>query len=177
MLAALGLAALAPRAGAARLTSLSRALTELDPPKEPPAFTFLTAKGEKRTLADYRDQGVVLNIWATWCVPCLAEMPALNHLSVLLNDFAVSVLPVSIDTKGLSAVKAYYTAQGIKSLPILLDPDGSIADAFKIDGIPASFIIDRRGRLVAQCLGAAEWDAPGAVATIRRLISGGNEPA
>jgi len=177
VLAALGVAALGGRAKADdTLPPLSDALTELKPPKEPPAFSFQTAGGEKRTLADYRGEGVVLNIWATWCAPCRMEMPSLNRLSELMKDFTISVLPVSVDAKGLSVVKAYYAAHGIESLPILLDPDGNIGDAFKIDGIPSSFIIDRSGRLVAECLGAAEWDAPGAVALIRRLTSQGMNP-
>lgn len=181
LLTAAGATALAPAlfvssAKAERLTPLTRALVLLDPPKQPPEFSFQTATGEKQTLADYRNQGVVLNIWATWCVPCLAEMPALNQLAGFLRDFSVNVLPISIDTKGLAAVRKYYTAHQIENLPILLDPSGDIADAFKIDGIPATFVINRHGRLVAHCLGAAEWDSPDAVATIRRLTSQGNEP-
>lgn len=170
-----GLAALAPRAEAAQLAALSRVLIELRPPQKPPGFSFLSARGEKRTLADYRGQGVVLNIWATWCVPCLAEMPALDRLSALVKDFTISVLPVSIDTQGLKVVKQYYAAHRIAHLPILLDPNGEIAAAFKVPGIPASFLFDRQGRLVARCLGPANWDTPHAIATIRRLISDGKD--
>ncbi|MGH7120434.1 MAG: TlpA disulfide reductase family protein [Acetobacteraceae bacterium] len=176
LISALGLAALARRAEAAQLAPLSRVLVEVRPPQKPPGFSFLSANGEKRTLADYRDRGIVLNIWATWCVPCLAEMPALDRLSALVKDVSISVLPVSIDAKGPSAVKAYYAAHRIEHLPILLDPSGDIAAAFKVPGIPASFIFDRKGRLVAHCLGAADWDTPPAIAMIRRLVSGGKEP-
>lgn len=174
-LVALGVAVLARRAGAATLRPLSRVLVELKPPQEPPAFSFLSAAGKKLTLADYRGKGVVLNIWATWCVPCVAEMPALDRLSQLVAALSISVLPVSIDAKGLGVVKAYYAAHRIEHLPVLLDPDGSIAAAFKVPGIPASFLFDRKGRLVAHCLGAADWDTPRAVATIRRLVSDGKD--
>lgn len=160
-----------PAARAAALHPLSRTLVEVRPPLEPPAFSFLTATGEKQTLADYLGRGVVLNIWATWCVPCVAEMPALDHLSALVANSQISVLPVSIDVKGLPAVKAFYAAHHIEHLPILLDPAGLVAAAFKVPGIPASFIFNRAGRLVARCEGAADWDAPQAVATVRRLTA------
>ncbi|MGH7102647.1 MAG: TlpA disulfide reductase family protein [Acetobacteraceae bacterium] len=171
LLAVPALAFLPPAARAATLHPLSRILVEVRPPSEPPAFSFETATGEKRTLADYRGRGVVLNIWATWCVPCVSEMPALDRLSALLAKSSISVLPVSMDVKGLPAVKAFYAAHHIEHLPILLDPEGKIAAAFKVAGIPASFIFDRAGRLVAKSLGAAVWDAPHAVATVRRLTS------
>lgn len=171
LLAVPALAFLVPAARAAALHPLSRILVEVRPPSEPPAFSFQTANGERRTLADYRGRGVVLNIWATWCVPCVSEMPALDRLAAILAHSSISVLPVSMDVKGLPAVKAFYAAHHIEHLPILLDPDGKIAAAFKVAGIPASFLFDRAGRLVAKSLGAAEWDAPQAVATVRRLTS------
>ncbi|MGH7158869.1 MAG: TlpA disulfide reductase family protein [Acetobacteraceae bacterium] len=171
LLAAPALSLLAPAARAAALHPLSRILVEVRPPSEPPAFSFQTATGESRTLADYRGRGVVLNIWATWCVPCVAEMPALDRLSALLAKSSISVLAVSMDVKGLPAVKAFYAAHHIEHLPILLDPEGKIAAAFKVAGIPASFLFDRAGRLVGKSLGAAAWDAPRAVATVRRLTA------
>ncbi|MDA8048863.1 MAG: TlpA disulfide reductase family protein [Rhodospirillales bacterium] len=109
-------AARAHRAEAASLAPLSRILVELRPPLPLPGFSFQTATGAKRMLADYRGQGVVLNIWATWCGPCVAEMPELDRLAVTVKKFSIAVLPLSIDAKGLSAVQHFYAAHRIEKL-------------------------------------------------------------
>jgi thiol-disulfide isomerase/thioredoxin len=167
-LAGLGLLALTRRALA--LDPLSGPLVEVNPPAVPPAFSFTTEAGARQTLADYRGKGVVLNIWATWCGPCVAEMPALDALAPRAAALGIAVLPVSVDAQGLPAVREFYRTHHIQSLPILLSPDGDIARAFKVDGIPASFIFDRAGRITAHLEGAVQWDTSSALATIARLV-------
>lgn len=166
-LAAVGLPA---SASAQELHALARVLVHIKPPEKPPQFSFATAAGAHRTLADYRGKGVLLNIWATWCGPCVAEMPALDQLATKIAADEIVVLPVSIDTKGLPAVKEFYATHHIEHLPILLDPDGAVARVLKLPGIPASLIIDREGRVVGHVLGAIAWDKPEAIAVIRKLI-------
>jgi len=168
VLAGLGLLALTRRALA--LDPLSGALVEVRPPAVPPAFSFTTATGARQTLADYRGKGVVLNIWATWCGPCVAEMPALDALAPRAAALGIAVLPVSMDAQGLPAVREFYRTHQIHSLPILLSPDGDIARAFKVVGIPASFIIDRAGRITAHLEGAVQWDTSSALAKIQHLV-------
>jgi peroxiredoxin len=169
--AGLGALALAPRARAMGLDSLADALVEVKPPVPPPAFTFRTASGALQTLADYRGKGVVLNIWATWCAPCVAEMSGLDRLAGTAVQFGILVLPVSIDAEGLAAVKPFYQGHDITHLPMLLDPNSNVARAFKVEGIPTSFLIDRAGRVAGHVEGPVEWDTAGALAAIRGLVN------
>jgi peroxiredoxin len=152
------------------LAPLNRVLLEVTPPLVPPPFSMSLPNGTKRTLADYRGEGIVLNLWATWCAPCIAEMPALDELAASARKFAIAVLPVSIDARGLSVVKPFYAAHNLGHLPILLDPESDAARAFKVHGIPATFIIDRQGRVVGRTEGPVQWDTQAAIDTIRRLV-------
>jgi thiol-disulfide isomerase/thioredoxin len=127
------------------------------------------ADGTARTLRDYAGQGVVLNFWATWCVPCVAEMPALAKLSGLLRDANVAVLPLSSDRGGAAAVEKFYREKGIEGLPVLLDGRGEAARAFGARGIPTTVLIDAHGRERGRLEGAAEWAEAEAVAAVREL--------
>lgn len=175
LLGGLGAVALARRARAEALDSLAGALVEVSPPAAPPAFSFQTAAGARQTLADYRGKGIVLNIWATWCGPCIAEMPALDQLAASAARFGILVLPISIDAQGLPAVKRFYGANGIAHLPILLDPDSDVARAFKIEGIPTSFLITRGGQIAGHVEGPVQWNTKAAIATIRGLVDPGEQ--
>lgn len=135
-----------------------------------PAFGFTTAEGAARTLADYTGQGVVLNLWATWCGPCVAEMPALDRLARLVAGENIAVLPLSSDRAGAPAVTRFYRDHGIRSLPVLLDPDGAAARALGAQGIPTTLIVDRAGRERGRVEGAKAWADAGAVAAVRRAV-------
>lgn len=169
-LSTVGVTAVVRRAQAASLESLSRVLVEVRPPAKPPSFSFTTAEGARQTLADYRGKGVLLNVWATWCVPCIAEMPALDDFAASTRKSGIVVLPVSIDTRGLPAVRKFYESHRIENLPILLDPNGEVLQALGIAGIPASFIVDREGRIAGHVEGPVRWDAPEAIASIQALV-------
>ena len=169
-LGALGLLATTRRSRALSLDSLADALERVNPPAAPPAISFKTASGVRQTLADYRGKGLVLNIWASWCGPCIAEMPSLDALAANIAPFGIAVLPVSIDTEGLPAVKSFYESNRLDHLPMLLDPDGDVAHAFKLDGIPTSFIIDRGGRITGRVEGAVQWDTKKSIAMLRNLV-------
>jgi peroxiredoxin len=173
--ASMSIMAPARPARAQTLAPLNRALLEVTPPLVPPRFSMSLADGTRRTLADYRGQGIVLNLWATWCVPCVAEMPALDGLAARATKFAIAVLPVSIDARGLSVVKPFYTAHHLEHLPILLDPESDVARAFKVHGIPATFIIDRQGRIVGRTEGPVEWDTQAAIDALRHLVGAREE--
>ena len=134
-----------------------------------PEFQFTTAEGEVRTLKDFAGKGVVLNFWATWCIPCVAEMPALAKLASLVDPAHVAILPLSSDRAGAAAVQKFYDEKGIKGLPILLDPRGDAARAFGSRGIPTTILIDARGRERARLEGAADWADPAAVAAVKEL--------
>ena len=148
------------------------ALDPLHPPKPAPAVTFHDAAGKVVALAGYRGQGVVLNLWATWCVPCVAEMPALNRLAGALRGTRITVLAVSMDLGGAATVRRFYAAHQIDALPVLLDPDGDAAHALGARGVPTTFLIDRAGRIVALAEGGQDWASAGTIARVKALLGG-----
>ncbi len=145
------------------------------PPSALPALSFADANGQVLTLdrirAEHGDGGVLLNLWATWCVPCVAEMPALDQLSRALAPARVAVLTVSLDHGGAEQVRAFYAAHAIRSLPVLLDPHSASMAALGLDGIPTTLLVDRAGREVARVSGSVDWAAPAAAALVTRLVS------
>ena len=169
VLAAIGVAGFAEGAQAEGLASLAHALVELAPPQTPPALSFTTGEGARQTLANYHGKAIVLNLWATWCAPCVAEMSALNGLAAAVANSAIVVLPVSLDVQGVSVVKPFYVSHHLTDLPVLLDPESDIAQALNVQGIPTTFIMDREHRIVGRVQGGVAWDRPAAIARIRKL--------
>jgi len=112
----------------------------------------------------------VINLWATWCPPCVAEMPALDRLQGMLRAERIAVLALSSDRGGRAQVEPFYQRLGLKELTIWLDPRGAAARALGARGLPTTVIIDRVGREVARLEGEAAWDAPALVAAVRRLV-------
>jgi thiol-disulfide isomerase/thioredoxin len=154
------------------LGDLASHLALTDPPVTPPEIVFVAADGSEHHLAEFVGHGMVINLWATWCVPCVAEMPALAALSKTLAPNDIAVLPLSSDRGGVSVVEAFYTQHGITGLPVLLDPKGAAARAWQAHGIPTSLIIDRKGQERARLEGSADWSTPTAAETIRKLVAG-----
>ena len=150
-----------PRA-AETLAPLAEELRPVSPPESPPDGVFLTQDGSAHHLGEFKGHGMVVNMWATWCAPCVAEMPSLAALSKALAPKDIAVLPLSSDRGGADAVQAWYKAHGITGLPVLLDPKGALARAFNARGIPTSVIINTGGQVVARLEGAADWSAPAA---------------
>ena len=148
----------------ARSQSLSGAEALVRDDKPLPPVRFTTADGTGRSLADYAGRPVLLNFWATWCVPCVAEMPALDRLAAAMPGLAV--LPLSSDRQGAPAVERFFAAHNISHLPTLLDPRAEAAHAAGLNGIPTTVALGTDGRVVARAEGAVEWDAPGVSAWI-----------
>ncbi len=157
---------------AADLSDLASRLQPTDPPTIPPDIVFLTADGSEHHLTEFRGHGMVINLWATWCVPCVAEMPSLAALSKTLAPEDIAVLPLSSDRGGVDVVKAFYQNHDITGLPVLLDPKGAAARAWHARGVPTSFIIDKRGRERARLEGSADWSTPEAASLVRKLVNG-----
>ncbi len=140
-------------------------------PADVPDQSFLDEGETERTLADWRGRPVVLNFWATWCPPCVKEMPALDALNASLAADGIDVLTVSNDFGGLPAVQKFYMANGIEHLPALTDQRGRLAQAFKLPGLPTTILIDRSGREVARVVGPAEWDDPTVANFLRACLA------
>ena len=154
-------------AGIERLREASRPL---------PAFTFQDAEGTEKSMANFSGQGVVINLWATWCPPCVAEMPALERLARSLAAERIAVLPLSSDRGGRAVVEAFYQRVGLTGLGIWLDPRGAAARAMGVRALPTTIIVDRSGQERARLEGDAAWDTAPFVAAIRRLVGPVVEP-
>ncbi len=146
------------------------ALVPTLPRRAPPAFVFTSADGTEHRLDEFAGHGMVINMWATWCVPCVAELPALDALSAELARDDIAVLPLSSDRGGAGVVQKFYAAHGLTHLPVLLDPKGAAARAWGLQGIPTTFVIDRHGLECARLEGAADWSK--AAGRIRHLVGG-----
>ena len=142
-----------------------------------PAFEAhtLDARSEVRTLRDYRGDVVLLNVWATWCVPCREEMPSLQRLHEEFGDDGLRVVAVSIDRGDDAAakVRAFREEYGL-TFDILHDPTGEIQRAYQTTGVPETFVIGRDGVIRKKEIGAANWNSASRRAVIAALLA---EPA
>jgi thiol-disulfide isomerase/thioredoxin len=128
------------------------------PPRPAPEARFAGHDGKPERLADFRGHWVLVNLWATWCAPCIKEMPSLDRLQAKLGT-SLDVIAISEDRQGTDAVAPFVSTLKLVSLEVALDPPGLVASAFQVQGLPTSFLIDPQGRIVAQLQGAADWDA------------------
>jgi thiol-disulfide isomerase/thioredoxin len=158
---------------ASGLASLAEALKPIEPPTEAPDITFTGQDGNQHHLSEFRGRGMVINFWATWCAPCVAEMPSLSALSKTLAPADIAVLPLSSDRGGADVVGRWFQTHDVTGLPVLIDPKGEAARAFDARGIPTTVVIDREGRARAKVEGAADWSTPAAVTLIERLVNAG----
>jgi thiol-disulfide isomerase/thioredoxin len=149
---------------------LAENFTWLEPPEPAPATPFALGDGGETTLAAFRGRVVLLNFWATWCAPCVREMPSLDRLQAKLGDEGLEVVAVSEDFAGLEQVRPFFERLQLENLAIYLDSDGALAKALGIAGLPTTLLIDREGRIVGGLEGPAEWDSDEAVALIRGYL-------
>jgi thiol-disulfide isomerase/thioredoxin len=145
-------------------------ITAIAPPKPVPAFGFADDAGHTLSLADFKGRAVVLNFWATWCVPCRQEMLSLDRLQAKLGGPSFQVLAISIDRQGATVVQPFYRELGLRSLGIHLDPSGKAPSILGIEGVPATLLIDADGREIGRKLGALEWDSPAVIDTLRHVL-------
>ena len=144
----------------------------LDQPAPAPQAPGVTdASGGSVGLADFRGRVVLVNFWATWCAPCVHEMPSLDRLQAKLGPEGLLVMAVSQDRKGLAAAEPFYREQGLDNLEIFLDPKGKFALAMGVAGLPTSLLVDDRGHVVGALEGPLEWDGPEAVELIRFYLA------
>ena len=164
------LAAALPGRQAALAQGTNGKLVETEPPMPAPAFSFTDADGKEHGAADFLGQGLVVNLWATWCPPCVAEMPALDRAQAALADDGVRILALSSDREGRAKVEPFYRERGLRHLGLWLDPRGAAQRAFGARALPTTVVIDRKGRERARIEGPAEWDKPEMLAAVRRLV-------
>lgn len=140
-----------------------------------PSFTAYTmdAARQAKSIEDYRGDVVLLNIWATWCGPCRREMPSLDRLQENLAGADFEVVALSIDRGGVDTVRKFYADLGIRNIRIYIDSSGNATSDLATVGVPATLLINRDGRELGRLVGPAEWDEPGIVQFLRRIIAQG----
>lgn len=154
---------------AATKPALSEKRLGLVDPAIPAPNTAFSDGQQPIRLDAYRGKTVVLNVWATWCTPCLKEMPSLDRLSAKLEGEGIKVLALSEDDGGEAQVKPYLEKLKVTRLTHLFDTRQAAFQDFAIRGLPTTFVISPEGKIIARLEGAAEWDSKGMIQQIRRL--------
>ena len=132
--------------------------------------SFVDGEGVAKSLSDWRGKVVLLNIWATWCVPCREEMATLDKLQAASgNDF--QVVAVNIDRGGADKPKNFLAETGATHLSLYTDPTGKLFSKLKAVGMPTTLLIDREGHEIGRLVGPANWDSPDALALIKAAIA------
>jgi thiol-disulfide isomerase/thioredoxin len=140
-------------------------------PLDLPSLAFADRDGKPKSLADFSSKIVLLNIWATWCVPCREEMPALDRLETKLGGKDFEVVAINIDKGGPDKATSFLAETGATHLQLYTDPSGKLFSTLKAVGMPTTLIIDRNGKEIARLIGPADWASPEAVAVIEAAIA------
>ena len=146
----------APAAGMATTTPAEERPPALAVLFEAPDFTLSTPSGASLSLAELRGKVVLLNFWATWCVPCRKEMPAIEALYQRYKDRGLEVVAISLDKVAAAPVEAFVKEAGV-TYRVALDPTWATARAYGVRGLPATFLLDRTGNVVLRELGERDW--------------------
>lgn len=126
--------------------------------KAAPSTAFEDPEGAPASLADFRGKPVLVNLWATWCAPCVAEMPTLDRLAAREAD-RIHVLTISQDLDGRDKVEAFFTKQGYRNLETWLDPQMALMTELKVDTLPTTILYDAQGRELWRVIGMEEWES------------------
>lgn len=145
-------------------------------PKQPEPFTFTGPGNKPVTLSDFRGQVVLVNIWATWCPPCVAELPALNRLQKRFKDKPFKIIALSTDRKKKAHVERAFKGLGLDALDLYLDPWHGSEAAFPLDVLPANFLIGPDGKVHAYLRSAVDWDRSDADALINHYLTHASHP-
>lgn len=173
-----GAAACPEAAGAtARLDPLVRgevaALGLAEPARAGPAIRFNAPDGTPLDLAAFKGRALLVNLWATWCIPCRKEMPALNTLQRRLGGPDFQVVAVNVDTNRLDRPAAFFKDNAISDLALYADPSADVLQALKrqggLLGLPTTLLIDKHGCELGRMAGPAEWASPDGEAVIRAI--------
>jgi len=150
--------------------TLGRELTPLAKPLPAPDFSLDDMDEQSYHFADYRGKVVLLNFWATWCPPCRREMPSMQQLYQGLNSDVFTVIAVN-QMESPDHVFAYTGQLSVDpAFPILFDSDSSVANAYKVKGLPTTYLIDKKGMIRYRAIGGRDFFHPDVVRIIRQLI-------
>ncbi|MGB0747890.1 MAG: TlpA family protein disulfide reductase [Magnetospiraceae bacterium] len=145
--------------------------TAFTEPTLAPKAAFYDEAGGAVHLTQYRGKVVVLNLWATWCPPCIREMPALHRLQMAEGGADFQVIAIASGVQGRVSASDFLRAEKLPGLRAFTDPDSGFLREMGLDTLPTSLLIDRSGYVVGGVTGAAEWDHEGVRKTIRALAA------
>lgn len=134
-----------------------------------PTVAFEDADGKPHSLADFRGHYVLLNLWATWCAPCVRELPELARLQAAMPAGGLKIVAVNVWHSDAAKTLAFLKARDATDLAVYFDPNTKMMTVFGEVGLPYSVLIDPEGREVARALGPAEWDDPAAIDYFKEL--------
>ena len=135
-----------------------------------PDFISENLRGGNTGMADYKGKIVLLNFWATWCMPCRAEMPGMETLWQNYKEQGLVIAAVSVDEGSRGRIETFSKLFDL-SFPILLDPESKVSDLYKVSNMPTSFLIDRNGKIVSRIVGTEEWTSPEAIQLVEKLLA------
>lgn len=151
------------------------ALKGVDTPRLLPSLAFKNAEGKDLKLADFEGRAVLLNLWATWCVPCREEMPALNNLQKAKGGNQFEVVAVNIDTGSDEKPKAFLDETGVHALAYYRDSSMGVFNALKKEGLafglPVTLVVNKKGCLIGAMNGPAHWDSQNAQDFIAKVTA------
>ena len=136
--------------------------------KPVPLVSFTDASGRAHSLTEFHGRYVLLNLWATWCAPCVRELPALSNLQAAVGTRTLEVLPVNVG-RGTAPETAAFLKSNKANLPVYLDTKNTFLRAFGAFGLPLTVLIDPQGREIARASGAVRWGAGDAVSYFKAL--------
>ncbi len=142
-------------------------IKEISPGVPAPDFSLQNIEGESISLSDYKGKVILLNFWASWCGPCIAEMPSIENLHKTVKDENIQVVTINLG-ESKDVVSNFMSKNGY-SFNSLLDSDNSVAGIYGIRSIPTTYIINKEGNIVASKLGSHEWDSEGVISILREL--------
>ena len=137
--------------------------------KKTPNFCLEELNGEKIQLAGLKGKIIFLNFWATWCGPCIEEMPSMEALYQHYKKTDFLFLTISVDCGGRESVRKFVERHRYR-IPILLDPAGQTLELFEISRIPATLIIDRNGRMMGRVIGPRNWSSPEVFSLVDQML-------
>ncbi|MGL1893335.1 MAG: TlpA family protein disulfide reductase [Spirochaetaceae bacterium] len=143
------------------------AIRELETKLEAPLFSSKNLNGENKSLSDYKGKVLLLNFWASWCPPCISEMPSIEKLHQSVKDLDIEVISVNVGEK-FDTVDSFMK-EGNYNFEALLDENNIISNLYSIRNIPTTYIIDKDGFVVALKVGAHEWDSEGVIEILKSL--------
>jgi thiol-disulfide isomerase/thioredoxin len=153
------------------LTGTLAKFTLAKEPKPLPDLAFTDADDKPVKLADYKGKTVLLNFWATWCAPCVKEMPSLDKLQAEMGKDKFVVLPLSLDGPSKPKVAPFYADRKLANLGIYFDKGKKTMSTLDVSVLPTSVLIDPQGREIGRLEGDADWDKPESIALMNAALS------